>query len=144
MVKDGRITDDDIRDIDLNRLLQCPFCEILGQETVLKVPLKRKVSRAVPEEQSASRAVPEEQSAVKLPTEKSAVRRRKTKAVASCESANAATGDENEVDDPDYLPEYVLSSESEGTGSELEGSEDESKESDDDLTYGEPYAAEEN
>jgi len=135
MVKDGRITDDDIRDIDLNRLLQCPFCEILGQETVLKVPLKRKVSRAVPEEQSA----------VKLPTEKSAVRRRKTKAAAaSCESANAATGDENEVDDPDYLPEYVLSSESEGTGSELEGSEDESKESDDDLTYGEPYAAEEN
>lgn len=48
MVANSTISAADIKDINISELLVCPFCAILGERTISKVPEKRKKSEAVP------------------------------------------------------------------------------------------------
>ena len=146
MLKDKKISEDDIRDINIEALLPCPFCEILGVETVLKVPTKRKVSQAVP-----AQPLPAGNRKEPLLAQPPAGKRRNSRATKSkAEATCGSDGDDDEDDDGDYIleldPDYALAallegtdSEDGGTGSEDGGSEDES--TDDDCI--ENYAEEE-
>jgi hypothetical protein len=139
MLKDKKISEDDIRDINIEALLPCPFCEILGVETVLKVPTKRKVSQAVP-----AQPLPAGNRKEPLLAQPPVGKRRNSRATKSkAEATCGSDGDDDEDDDGDYIleldPDYALAALLEGTSSEDGGSEDES--TDDDCI--ENYAEEE-